>query len=305
MPPKQITFTATQLDLIPFDQERNLDKAARFVTWAAEGGAEFVVFPEFLNVGFNCTPDNFKHAESADGPTVCQAMDMAQAHNLFLAFTMAERDGEDIYNAAIIVGPDGFFAKRRKTRPPFAEAFFYKGSHDDHVIPTPMGRAGLAVCADAFRYDTFLNIAGRADFVLIMTSAPVINIFGPHIVSAADFKNVAHLYAEALKIPVIMADRTGQGRLNLPFFPYLSFRSNFTEAACILDVATRRTHSVGPGEGMVTARVSINRPRPEPETMPDLKGFIQKKGVWFSFLYKYLTAWGQKSYLKRLNSHWA
>ena len=114
---------------------------------------------------------------------------------------------------------------------------------------------------------------------------------------------MARLYAEALKIPVIMADRTGRGRMDLPLFPYWSFKSGFTEAACIVEASAKKTHSVGRGEGMVTARIAITRPGPEPETTPDLNGFIQKKSFLFSFLYKYLTAWGQKSRLKQMNTN--
>jgi predicted amidohydrolase len=299
MAESQIPIAAVQLDLIPFNAKKNMEKAAHFAVQAAESGARLVVFPEFLNVGFKCTTEIFKHAETLDGHTVRAAKALSETHNIYLAFTMAERDGQDVYNAAIIVGPNGFFEKRRKAKPPFSEAFFYKGYDDDHVIQTPLGAIGIAVCADTFRYETYTSIAGLADFVLIMTSAPVSRLFGKRFTSTEEFTRIAHLYSASLRTPVIVADRTGKGSIDIPFFPYPSLESGFTEATLILDPRSDSEYAVGRGEGMVAAKVNVVEPRPKPKLLENQNGFVMDKGFLFSFLYKHLTAFGSRQYEKR------
>jgi predicted amidohydrolase len=65
---------------------------------------------------------------------------------------MAEQSHERfdvLYNACVMVGPDGYVGKYRKTHQPLTERLtFYSGDGDYPVFDTRIGKVGLTVCYD-------------------------------------------------------------------------------------------------------------------------------------------------------------
>src|SRR5918997_1921748 len=59
-----------------------------------------------------------------------------------------ERDGASLYNAYLMLGPDGLLHKHRKLMPTQHERLFHGiGAGDDlRVIDTPVGRVGGLIC---------------------------------------------------------------------------------------------------------------------------------------------------------------
>ena len=87
---------------------------------------------------------------------------------------LLERDGDTLYNAAILVGPDGLIGSYRKTHLPFlgVDRFVMPGD-ELKVFDTPLGRIGLIICYD-LRFPEVtrtLALAG-ADIVALPTELP-------------------------------------------------------------------------------------------------------------------------------------
>ena len=63
---------------------------------------------------------------------------------------MSERDGEDVYNSAALVGPNGLIGKYQKNFLfDFDPFYFTFGTTGYPVFDTPLGRIGMFICADA------------------------------------------------------------------------------------------------------------------------------------------------------------
>ncbi|MCQ9186891.1 hydratase, partial [Streptomyces sp. IBSBF 2953] len=86
-------------------------------TEAANGGAHLIVLPELTNCGyfFSSRQDAFNHAEVVpDGPSVRAWIDFAVRHQVYLVAGLSEIDGMQLFNTAVLLGPNGFIGKYRK-----------------------------------------------------------------------------------------------------------------------------------------------------------------------------------------------
>jgi predicted amidohydrolase len=84
---------------------------------AAAAGVDLLVFPELASSGyaFASREEALAAAESArDGPFARLLVELARRHRMFLVAGCCERDGERLYNTAILAGPDGVRGLYRK-----------------------------------------------------------------------------------------------------------------------------------------------------------------------------------------------
>lgn len=97
--------------------QTNLQTSLQLALQAAKNGANLIVLPELANTGylFANRQDAFKHAEGVpDGPSVCAWLDFAQQHQVYLVAGLAEQDGMQLFDTAVLLGPHGFIGKYRK-----------------------------------------------------------------------------------------------------------------------------------------------------------------------------------------------
>lgn len=95
----------------------NLDRSLALAGQAVRGGANLIVLPELANTGysFQNRQEAFLHAEAVpNGPSVQAWVNFAQEHQIYLAAGVAECDGVQLFDTAVLVGPDGFIGKYRK-----------------------------------------------------------------------------------------------------------------------------------------------------------------------------------------------
>jgi N-carbamoylputrescine amidase len=125
--------------------------------------------------------------------------------------------GEDFWNTFVLAGPEGLHAGRvRKEFPALFEARTFRGEPGPHVLDTPLGRLGVAICFDAHT----AAVARR------MVDADVDLVLAPHCycvprepsraTSRADIERltrnlaeIAPLYARTLGVPAIATNRVG------------------------------------------------------------------------------------------------
>ena len=89
-------------------------------------------------------------------------------HHLYLVFSLVERAGHLLYNAAVLIGPDGrLVGKYRKVCLPREEVEAGVAPGDDYpVFDTRFGKVGLMVCYDGFFPEPARELAKRGAEVI-------------------------------------------------------------------------------------------------------------------------------------------
>ncbi len=128
-----------------FDKVRNAVKAA---------SPDLLVLPEFFATGYQFISKG-EVAELAetipDGETTEFLVSIAREKKIYIVAGLPERDGNNFYNSAVLIGPDGFIGKYRKTHLFYEEnLFFAPGDSGFRVWDTPIGKIGIMICFDWF-----------------------------------------------------------------------------------------------------------------------------------------------------------
>ena len=132
--------------------ESNLRRSLALATEAVNGGANLIVLPELSNCGyfFSSRQDAFEHAEVIPSGASVQAwMAFASTHQVYLVAGLNEIDGRQLFNTAVLLGPDGLIGKYRKAHLwNLEKLWFTPGNLGFPVFETPIGRIGLLICWD-------------------------------------------------------------------------------------------------------------------------------------------------------------
>ena len=140
---------------------------------AFAGGADVVVLPELIAGGYLMdAAHQAAVAEPVDGPTVLAWQELAREHGGYVVGGFAERDGDDVFNTAVVVGPAGVDLHYRKLHLFRAErSIFAPGDRGLPVAGTPFGRIGVCVCYDLRFVETLRILAlSGADLVCVPTA---------------------------------------------------------------------------------------------------------------------------------------
>ncbi|WP_248750227.1 nitrilase family protein [Pseudomonas sp. MWU15-20650] len=149
-----VTVAVVQFDPQVGIQNRpsNLEISLSLALQAVNNGANLIVLPELANTGylFNTRHDAYLHAEPVpDGPSMRAWMDFAQLHQVYLVAGLAERDGMQLFDTAVLLGPEGLIGKYRKAHLWNKEKLWFSpGNLGFPVFETPIGRIGLLICWD-------------------------------------------------------------------------------------------------------------------------------------------------------------
>lgn len=141
-------------------KERNLACAVSKIKEAAADGAHVALLPEALDLGWT-HPSARDLAEPVPEGIPCRILsEAAEKHRIYVCAGLTERDGERVYNSAVLLGPDGtLLGKHRKLN----ELGIGHASYDQgdrlNVIHTELGTIGLMICADGFAVGHVLSRA--------------------------------------------------------------------------------------------------------------------------------------------------
>ena len=134
------------------NRESNLRRSLALATEAVNDGANLIVLPELSNCGyfFSSRQDAFEHAEVIPSGASVQAwMAFAATHQVYLVAGLNEIDGRQLFNTAVLLGPDGLIGKYRKAHLwNLEKLWFTPGNLGFPVFETPIGRIGLLICWD-------------------------------------------------------------------------------------------------------------------------------------------------------------
>ncbi|MGH2948626.1 MAG: nitrilase-related carbon-nitrogen hydrolase, partial [Solirubrobacteraceae bacterium] len=140
---------------------------------AFERGADVAVLPELLVPGYVADRERLLPlAEPIDGPTVTAWRAVAAAAGGHVAGGFCERAGDDLFNTAVLVGPDGIALHYRKLHLFAGEKHAFRpGDRGLPVVVTPFGTVGVCVCYDLRFVETVRILALRgAELVLVPTA---------------------------------------------------------------------------------------------------------------------------------------
>src|SRR5213596_931558 len=102
-----VKIACVQMEPVVGEKERNVRRTLEFIEQAAANGAHLVVLPELCNSGyvFESRQEAFSLAEEIpNGPTCHAWKDIARQRGLHIVAGIDERDGQALYNAAVLIG---------------------------------------------------------------------------------------------------------------------------------------------------------------------------------------------------------
>lgn len=129
--------------------DANLGKFCALVDRAADAGADLVCLPETL-LGIGTGGPGPSDALPIPGPATEAFGQRARARKLWVCAGLSERDGDRIYNSAVLLDRGGHLVgKYRKTHLPIqeVEAGFTPGK-ELPVFGTEFGKVGMLICHD-------------------------------------------------------------------------------------------------------------------------------------------------------------
>jgi predicted amidohydrolase len=170
-----VKIACIQMEPVVGKKDENVKRSLELVQKAAAQGARLIVLPELCNTGyvFESRKEAFALAEEIpQGPTCKAWMDIAHRHGLHVVAGISERDGNALYNAAVVIGPSGHVGTFRKVHLWGAENLFFEpGNLGFPVFKTPLGRIGTFICYDGWFPESYRLCALQgADIVCIPTN---------------------------------------------------------------------------------------------------------------------------------------
>ena len=159
-PQKSFKLAMIQMLVEPGKLEANLSRASDRIKQARANNADLVVLPEMMDLGWTHPSAKTLAFEIPDGKT-CQALrKMARDEGIYLCAGIAEKDQHRIYNAAVIINPEGeVILKHRKLNELDIAHDIYDQGDRLNVVDTEVGKLGLYICADGLAHQNALTIS--------------------------------------------------------------------------------------------------------------------------------------------------
>jgi 5-aminopentanamidase len=168
---------------------------------AASAGARLVAFPEcaLTGYGFQDKAEAMEYAEPIPGPSVQKVAAACAALGAYAIFGLLERDGDRLFNACALVGPEGLVGSYRKVHLPFlgVDKFADPGDRPFAVHDAGGVRVGMHIC-----YDGSFPESGRAltllgaELLVLPTNWPTHSeCAAEHMIACRAMENVVYAMA--------------------------------------------------------------------------------------------------------------
>ncbi|MDQ2741751.1 MAG: nitrilase family protein [Chloroflexota bacterium] len=193
----------------------NVAQAVEMLRRAIDQQADLIVLPELSNSGYvlDSRSEAFDLAELIPaGPTCEEYLRTIRSTSVYVVAGVCEREGNRLYNTAVLLGPDGYIGKYRKIHLWDEERLFFEpGDHGLPVFHLPFGRVGALICYDAWFPETIriLKLQG-ADIICDPTCWVLLP--GVNDAAAALAPQVHMVQAHMNNLFIVCADRCGVER---------------------------------------------------------------------------------------------
>jgi 5-aminopentanamidase len=265
-----LTIAAFQTDVHFAEPRKNLEVLERHVAEVAKKNVKLAIFPEAFLTGYcyRTKDEAMAVAEPIPGPASERVAELCRTHDMHVIYGTLERDGDRLFNAAALIGPEGVVGVYRKTHLPFlgVDKFVTPGDQPFRVYDVRGVKVGVLICYDgSFPEPTRCLMLEGADFVCLPTNWPTGGLgAAEHLTAARAFENTIFFAA----VNRVGNERgfhfVGRSRICAPDGRTLDEAWHEDEAVVIAEIDTakaRRKHLVRvPGEHEVHR---INDRRPE------------------------------------------
>jgi predicted amidohydrolase len=199
---------AVQMDVKILAPELNLAKVLQHLERAAAEGAKLVVFPECALSGYCYTSreEAWPVAEEVPGPSTEKIAAATRSLGCTAIVGLLERDGERIFNAAVVVTPQGILGTYRKTHLLCLgiDRHDAPGDKPFPVFTTPAAKVGINIC-----FDCSFPESGR---VVKLKGAQLLAIPTNWPVGSDTWQHTPKVRATENHLHVVAADRVGEER---------------------------------------------------------------------------------------------
>lgn len=200
------------------DTGENLRNTLTAVTEASQAGADLVLFCEAAPTGLDCCGDpghDLPLGQAIPGPATELMADAARHHGIYVALGLFEREGDSLFDSAILLDPAGKIVLKyrrmsRGWRDPKWDASVYREGAELAHVEAPHGSVAFLICGDLFD-DTLCSKVRSlgVDYVL----CPMSRNYGDNSYDQSrwDREDKAEYAARAkyLGSPVIMVNQLG------------------------------------------------------------------------------------------------
>jgi predicted amidohydrolase len=204
---REVTVAVVQMYPRLGEVEENLACMSDFVEKiCTEQNVDLIVFPELATTGYECGVRFTDLAEQVPGHTVNYLAERALAFNTYLAFGMVAKEKVEsiIYNAAILIGPDGeVLGRYHKVHPRGEERLAFRPGYRHLVLETGFGNVGLLLGWDLAFPETARSLALEGAELLCVCA----NWEHPHV---DEWRTYALSRAYENSIFVAAANRVGE-----------------------------------------------------------------------------------------------
>lgn len=262
-------IAGVQMDVRLRDPEENRRRMADRFLESRKERADLTIFPECALTGycFESRDDAKPVAETIPGPTTSYFRDLCREHGGTIAFGMIEAEGERLFNAAVLVGPDGVIASYRKVHLPYlgVDRFLDFGDRAFAVETLHEIRLGINICYDSgFPESSRVLALAGADLIVLPTNWPTgAEILAEHAIATRALENSIY-YAAVNRVGEEGGFRfIGRSRICDPAGRTLAVASDSKEEVLYADVDVQRSRKKTivrvPGEHLID-RIADRRP---------------------------------------------
>ncbi len=170
-------IAGVQMDVALGKVDANVEKMGVLLKETADADAGLTIFPECAATGycFHSLEEARRYAEPLTGSVVERMVAACRASDMFAVFGLLEADGEAVYNAIVLTGPQGVIGSYRKVHLPFlgADMFTMYGDGEFAVHAAGELNVGLNICYDsAFPESSRCLAILGADLIALPTNWP-------------------------------------------------------------------------------------------------------------------------------------
>ncbi|MCB0629348.1 MAG: carbon-nitrogen hydrolase family protein [Saprospiraceae bacterium] len=158
-----------QVFLLDGDRSGNFRRIENAMIEAKAAGADIICFPEMAILGW-VNPDAHERAHPIPGADSDRLGALAKQYGLFVAIGLGEKDGEHLYDAAILLDDTGKILLKHRKNNILSELMTpaYTPGQGVQVVSTKFGKIGLMICADTFLDKLTAEMAGlQPDLLLV------------------------------------------------------------------------------------------------------------------------------------------
>ena len=209
---RTLRVAVCQILSIDGDREGNFRRIEYALEDARAAHADIAAFPESVLLGWE-NPDAHHLAAPIPGADSERIAGLAKKYGLMISIGLDEKDGDKLYDSAILIDKNGKLLWKHRKRnvlawlmePPYSEG----RTEDVGVAVTEFGRIGLVICADTFDDRVSKRIADLAPDLMLVPygwAAPMDQWPG----HAKELEKLVCRRAGQWKCPVVGTDVIGQ-----------------------------------------------------------------------------------------------